>query len=381
MMTSQRLKQSTAALFTTISLLSATAMPALLLINTPQARVLAQSAEEKEATRIYQRVNPAVVTIKAGNGHGSGFIVNKDGYIITNAHVVAGAPSVVTVKFFDGKQVPADVIGFAKGGLDLAVLKIARPQNLTTVALGSPGSFKVGSRVYAIGTPLDEDLNNTFTQGSISRLDDKGGMIQHTASISPGNSGGPLFNSKGEVIGVNTSGRLGDVQDRQGNTIGYALGTNINFAISLNRIKAFLTAVGQKNLSPISTLPKDQASLPPQEIALDGQEITGRLGEGKTRLQDGSYADIYIFQGKAGEEVTLQMKSKELNPVLVLLQIKESDGEKDYVKIAENDDQAPGNFNAQIVTNLPEDGVYIVLATTSAARESGNYSFRAVANR
>lgn len=381
MMTSQRLKQSTAALFTTISLLSVTAMPALLLINTPQARVLAQSAEEKEATRIYQRVNPAVVTIKIGNGHGSGFIVNKDGYIITNAHVVAGAPRVVTVEFFDGKQVPADVIGFAKGGLDLAVLKIARPQNLTTVALGSPGSFKVGNRVYAIGTPLDEDRTNTFTQGNISRLDEKKGIIQHTASINSGNSGGPLFNSKGEVIGVNTAVRLGYVEDGQGNRIALAPGTNINLAISLDKLQTFLTAVRQKNLSADSTLPKDQAPLPPQEIALNGKEITGQLNEGKNVLQDGSYADIYTFSGKAGEEVTLQMKSKELNPVLVLLQVKESDSDKDYVKLAENDDQAPGNFNAQIVTNLPEDGVYIVLATTSAARESGNYSFRAVANR
>ncbi|HEY9693015.1 MAG TPA: S1C family serine protease [Oculatellaceae cyanobacterium] len=381
MLTSQRLKQTTAALFTTISLLSVTAIPALLLINTPQARVLAQSAEEKEATRIYQRVNPAVVTIKVGNGHGSGFIVSKDGLIITNAHVLAGAPSVVTVKFFDGKQVPADVIGFAKGGLDLAVLKIARPQNLTTVALGSPKSFKVGNRVYAIGTPLDEDLNNTFTQGSISRLDEKESMIQHTASINPGNSGGPLFNSKGEVIGVNTAGILGDVQDGQGNRIGFAAGTNINLAISLDRIQAFLTAVRQKKLSPVSTLPKDKAPLPPQEIALNGQAVTGYLREGKNVLEDGSYADIYLFKGKADKKVTLQMNSKELNPVLVLYQIKESDGRESYAKLAENDDQAPGNFNAQVVTNLPEDGVYMVLATTSAARESGNYSFRAVANR
>ncbi|AFZ11451.1 peptidase S1 and S6 chymotrypsin/Hap [Crinalium epipsammum PCC 9333] len=380
MITSQRLKQTSTALFATISLLSVTAMPSL--INTPDARVLAQSSDEQQATRIYQRVNPAVVTIKIGNGHGSGFIVSKDGYIITNAHVVAGAPSVVTVEFFDGKQVPADVIGFAKGGLDLAVLKIARPQKLTTVALGQPNSFKVGARVYAIGTPLDEDFHNTFTQGNISRLDPKKGMIQHTASINHGNSGGPLFNSEGQVIGVNTSGILGDVEDEQGNRSGFfAPGTNINFAISLNRIQAFLKAVRQNNLSPRSTLPKEQAPLPPQEIALDGQEITGNLGEGKNRLEDGRYADIYIFQGKAGEKVTLQMKSKELNPFLVLLQVKESDSDKNSVKLAENDDQAPGNFNAQIVTTLPDDGVYMVLATTSLPQESGNYTFRAIANR
>ncbi len=160
------------------------------------------------ANQVCTKGGAAVVTVKNGNGHGSGFLVSQDGLIITNAHVVDGGPSVVTVAFRDGKQVPADVIGFARGGVDLAALKIQNRKNLPHLNLARPGTAKVGYQVFAIGSPLDADNRDTCTQGNISRIRPDG-IIQHTATLNLGNSGGPLLNSKGEVIGVNTSDSRG----------------------------------------------------------------------------------------------------------------------------------------------------------------------------
>ena len=97
-------------------------------------QVLAQTVEETTANQVCDRDNAAVVTIKNGKGHGSGFVVSPDGLIITNAHVVADGPRVVPVFFENGKQFPADAMGFAKGGVDLAALKILNKRNLPTLA-------------------------------------------------------------------------------------------------------------------------------------------------------------------------------------------------------------------------------------------------------
>lgn len=137
--------------------------------------VLAQTSQEQIARQVYQKSSAAVVTVKTGQGHGSGFILSKDGLIITNAHVIKPPPttqeelesynpkdfpSVVTVIFPDGKKVSADVLGFGKNGLDLAILKIHNQKNLHTLTLAGAGSAKVGDRVFALGTPLDADFTH-----------------------------------------------------------------------------------------------------------------------------------------------------------------------------------------------------------------------------
>ena len=114
------------------------------------------------ANQVCTKGGAAVVTVKDGNGHGSGFLVSQDGLIITNAHVVDGSPSVVTVVFKNGKQVPADLIGFARGGADLAALKIQNRKNLPYLNLARPGTAKVGYPVFAIGSPLDADTSSTL---------------------------------------------------------------------------------------------------------------------------------------------------------------------------------------------------------------------------
>ena len=140
-------------------------------------------------------------------GAGSGFIINKEGYILTNNHVVEGAQE-VTVTLADKQEYKARVVGLDPK-TDLAVLKVDPREPLSAVILGNSDQLQVGEWVLAIGNPFG--LSNTVTSGIVSAkgrvigagpYDD---FIQTDAAINPGNSGGPLFNLKGEVVGINTA--------------------------------------------------------------------------------------------------------------------------------------------------------------------------------
>ena len=154
-------------------------------------------------------------------GTGSGFIINKEGDIITNAHVVSGADK-VTVILKDGRQIEGKVLG-SDELTDVAVVQV-KSDNLPTVSIGSSQSLQTGDWAIAIGNPLG--LDNTVTAGIISAIGRKSGQIgvdkrvsfiQTDAAINPGNSGGPLLNQNGEVIGVNTA----IIQGAQG--LGFAI--------------------------------------------------------------------------------------------------------------------------------------------------------------
>jgi len=149
---------------------------------------------------------------------GTGFIIDADGYVVTNAHVVEGADD-VKVKLADDREFPADIVG-RDPKLDLALLKIRGASGLPVAVLGSSESLRVGEHVLAVGNPFG--LGHTVTLGIVSAkarsigagpYDD---FIQTDASINPGNSGGPLFNWRGEVVGINTAIRAG------ANGIGFA---------------------------------------------------------------------------------------------------------------------------------------------------------------
>jgi serine protease Do len=221
---------------------------------------IAKTVGEQAASSVYKRVNPAVVTIRIGKtSHGSGFIISKDGWVITNAHVAKAGPGVVTLLMADGKtKIPADVVGFAKGGVDLAVLKISGRRNLPMIKLGNRQSISVGNQVYAIGTPFDEENQNTFTMGIVSAM--RTGIIQHSASINPGNSGGPLLNGNGDVIGVNTAIYLPSVncKDKDGNEIEpcpkVTGNVGIGYAIEIDVLKRFIADLKSRNLSRVSTI-------------------------------------------------------------------------------------------------------------------------------
>ena len=353
------LRYRTLALFSMFSLLGITS----------HNSVLALTSDE-EANQVCTQGSAAVITVKDGSGHGSGFLVSQDGLIVTNAHVVEGSPSVVTVVFPDGKQVPADVIGFARGGVDLAALKIQNRTNLPYLNLSASGTAKVGYRVFAIGTPLGDVYRDTCTQGNISRIHPDG-KIQHTATLNGGNSGGPLLNTKGEVIGVNTAGGISRVFDKNGNIVGFTpSGTGINLSQPVGKVESFLADIQQQRVSPVSTLTEpEKTSI--KTISLDGRVVNGTLkGE----------PDVYTFSGKAGQKVLIQMNSQNINPLLVLYRfIKSDDGGRGKLeKIADNNDKGPNDFNSEIATTLPADGDYAIVATSADRGESGNYTLRAV---
>jgi 2-alkenal reductase len=188
----------------------------------------AQAVAQADPVEVVKRVSPAVVTVinrqVVGDetadpqtaGAGTGFIIDEDGHIVTNAHVVAGGDEFV-VLLANGEDREAELVG-ADEVSDLAVLEMAGDVP-ATVPLGDSDALQVGETVLAIGSPLGA-FTNTVTQGIVSALGRSGdtltsfgadaqlytNLIQHDAAISPGNSGGPLFNLAGEVVGVNTLG-------------------------------------------------------------------------------------------------------------------------------------------------------------------------------
>jgi len=194
---------------------SALAAPA----DTGKTDALSQIGQEGSSfTQIYYNVSPSVVAIQIyvqarGSltpvGTGSGFVVDADGHIATNYHVVEGADR-VEVDFYDGTLAWAEVVGLDPDS-DLAVLEVDVPaETLNPVTFGDSDALQVGETVLAIGSPFGEDW--TLTSGIVSGLDRTikgmsqfsiGGVIQTDAAINPGNSGGPLLDVQGRVIGVN----------------------------------------------------------------------------------------------------------------------------------------------------------------------------------
>lgn len=173
---------------------------------------------------------------------GSGFIVSKDGYIVTNHHVIADANK-ITVTLYDGKKYNAELIGSDESN-DVAVLKIDA-QNLTPVTLGSSAGLEVGEDVVAIGNPLGE-LTFSLTKGIVSALDrsvtienKNMTLIQTDTAINSGNSGGALFNMYGEVIGI-TNARCATTGSSASS--GYSV-DNICFAIPIDNVKAIINSL------------------------------------------------------------------------------------------------------------------------------------------
>ena len=168
-------------------------------------------------------------------GEGSGFIVSGDGYILTNAHVVQGADE-VTVKLTDKRKFTAKVIGYDTR-TDIAVIKI-NAGNLPTVSIGDPDKLRVGEAVVAIGSPFG--FENSVTSGIVSAKgrslpsENYVPFIQTDVAVNPGNSGGPLFNQHGEVVGVNSQ-----IYSRSGGYQGLSFAIPINLAMNVaSQIKA-----------------------------------------------------------------------------------------------------------------------------------------------
>jgi serine protease Do len=184
-------------------------------------------------------------TPQPAHGEGSGFIVSPDGYILTNAHVVQGA-SQVTVKMTDRREYEAKVIGVDER-TDVAVIKI-EAKNLPTVKLGDASKLKPGEWVIAIGSPFG--FENSVTAGVVSATSrsmpgeaNYTPFIQTDVAVNPGNSGGPLFNLKGEVVGINSQ-----IYSRTGGYMGLSFAVPIDVA---SNVKDQLVATGKVTRSRI----------------------------------------------------------------------------------------------------------------------------------
>jgi serine protease Do len=193
------------------------------------------SSAEKSVQEWVQQLGAAVVQVRTPGGLGSGFILNEDGYLITNFHVIENESQIAIEVYHQAngalerktyKQV--QIVALNKFA-DLALLKIQDPgaPRFVPVALGETASMKAGDRVFAVGSPMG--LERTVTEGILSsktRPLEGSLYLQTTAQINPGNSGGPLFNMRGEVVGV-TSMKI-------------AFGEGIGFAIPVDTVKYFL---------------------------------------------------------------------------------------------------------------------------------------------
>jgi serine protease Do len=352
------------------------------------------STEEETRIRVYEEASRAVVAIITDQGGGSGFIVSSDGLIITNSHVVSGAVQsgqrTVTVVLADGRRLSADVIGFDAEGVDLAALRVYDRSNLPALRLADLDSVRVGQSVYAIGTPLGEENYNNFTSGAVSRIDERRDIVQHDAVVNPGNSGGPLLNSQGQVIGVNTqivmprvvrfssNGRIPVIVDgEEYRTDGFI---GISRAISLARLDSFLENIRQQRLA--LTPPPRITSQPVHLLQIDGEVFNGTLDDSIVRDVDGSYVNYFFFQGQAGQRLAIEMNSEEVDSFLVLYKVSRAANgtmtPTDWQQpVASNDDVAPGNLNSKLITTLAENGDYLLVAFSLGGTESGRYTLRA----
>lgn len=182
---------------------------------------------------IYRRVNPAIVSIRAaltyGESQGTGVVMTESGYIITNAHVIEGATQ-VEVSLTDGRTLPAKLVG-SDTPTDLAVLKV-EAGGLTPAVFGNSEDMEVGDTVVAIGNPMGEQLRGTMTDGILSAINrdmvvdgETMSLLQTTAALNTGNSGGALINDQGQVIGITNMKLVSTVYDNTLEGLGFAIPT------------------------------------------------------------------------------------------------------------------------------------------------------------
>ena len=319
-------------------------------VNFTQSDEKALSAQE-----VYQKVSPAVVTISTKGteykgffaqnveGIGSGFIINEDGYILTNYHVVELAISNntkdVTVILSTGEEVAAKVVNYDQNR-DIAMIKLADGTKVPAVAeLGDSDGLYVGQEVVAIGTPLGKNFAQTLTKGIVSGVNrnltteggNTGDYIQTDAAINSGNSGGPLINTKGEVIGINTA-KLSGQSETTIEGMGFAIPINdakdrieslskpiLNLGITVREVNSELAK--QNNLPKeglwvvgvTENSPAAKAGIQPSYLIVkfDGKEVKtfDELSKLKSNKNAGDKVEVVVYRN--GKNVSLSMQLAE----------------------------------------------------------------------
>lgn len=295
---------------------------------------------------IAKKVGPAVVAITStvqgqsdffgrpsvGQATGTGMIINKDGYILTNAHVVQGAQNqTVKIMLSNGKSANAKVI-ISDSTYDVAVVKITDKIDIPAVVeLGDSSTLQVGESVVAIGNPLGTDFFGSVTTGVVSALNrkidgdtSKNSYIQTDAAINAGNSGGPLINSRGQVIGINTA----KIKDSGVEGLGFAIPIDAvkNKIPDLSKPILMIGIQGtevDKSLSqqyslPIGVYVNEVTAFSPAEkagiksgdviVKFDGQKVTtfDELNTLKSKHKTGDVVSVTV--DRDGNEQTLSLK-------------------------------------------------------------------------
>src|SRR4029077_1260167 len=276
-------------------------------------------------------------------GAGSGFIINSDGYILTNTHVVANADE-VTVRLTDRREFPAKVIG-ADDRTDVAVIKI-NATNLPIVKLGDPSRIKPGQWVLAIGSPFG--FENSATAGIISATarsvpgENFVPFIQTDVAVNPGNSGGPLFNLQGEVIGINSQ-----IFSRTGGFMGVSFAIPIDVArnveeqliktghvvrgrigVTIQDVNAQLAesfGLDRPRGALVSSVEKDgpaaRAGVSPGDVilAVDGRSVEryGELSSQIAGMRPGSEGNLAVWRGGKKQMVTVKVAELKEQPASV----------------------------------------------------------------
>lgn len=275
------------------------------------------------------------------SGVGTGMIIDKEGYILTNSHVVMdGEVKEITVLLSNGEEVGGSVI-WSDAGLDLAIVKI-EAAGLEPVELGNSDEVAIGSYVAAIGNPLGLQFNGSITQGVVSGLErnivasdgikttSMEGLIQVDAAINSGNSGGPLLNSRGQVIGVNTAKASG------GEGMGFAIPINnalpiVEKVIESGSFERVYMGISAANVEVIAenypnviieakegavvtevndNSPAKEAGIKVKDviIEIDGKAITGSSALIKTLLNYSSGDVAKVVINRDGEIITVDVK-------------------------------------------------------------------------
>ncbi|HEY1994181.1 MAG TPA: trypsin-like peptidase domain-containing protein [Edaphobacter sp.] len=290
----------------------------------------AYDTEEQQNIAVYKKALPSVVNILSTavafdffygpvpqQGQGSGFILDKQGHILTNNHVIDNAQK-VEVTLSDKHKYKATVVGVDKGH-DLALLQINNAPDLQPATLAESTSLTVGQRVYAIGNPFG--LSGTMTRGIISAIRSIRGpnnspiedAIQTDAAVNPGNSGGPLLNSRGEVIGVTTL--IANNGADQSSGIGFAIPINTAKAVIADFAKYGRIRRPSLDISSLAIGPDiaEQIGLPADYGVLIQRVLPGGAAE-KAGLHGGSQRAGYLgnMPVMSGGDLIIAMDGQEI---------------------------------------------------------------------
>ena len=280
----------------------------------------ARTQSERTIIQVARGASPAVVSVvQPGVGSGSGIIIRADGVIITNAHVVGDAKS-VQVGLADGRKLDGRVLG-GDPSVDVAVVRV-QAKGLPVAAIGDADRLEVGQTAIAIGNPLG--LDRTVTSGVVSAVnrDPRGvgldGLIQTDAAISPGNSGGPLLDSQGRVIGINTVVLRAPGSEGLGFAVPIGLATDVaDQVLRTGRVQRAFLGIAFRDIDPALAA---QFGLPVEEgvivggVALDtpaaragiepGQIITNIDG---AKVTQGGDLRRALRAHQPGDRVTLRV--------------------------------------------------------------------------